>query len=148
MADGTDPDEAHALGISMKLADQFIQSNEASATGMQRQWIASGHSGVAPNAMTAFGNALHTVTDGTSPAHAGFQRWSGAWLPAAGHFLTEFRIRLSGAERDNAIGAARSAYLQTFGYDLYTQAIGERPLKPEVKSKIKFGDPVQDQQEQ
>ncbi len=31
-------------------------------------------------ALTAFGNALHTVTDRTSPSHAGEQKWSDpAW---------------------------------------------------------------------
>src|SRR5579864_1233649 len=57
MSNGTDPDEAHALGLSMQLADQFVESNEASARVAQADWIASGHTGVSPNALTAFGNA-------------------------------------------------------------------------------------------
>jgi RHS repeat-associated protein len=150
MSNGTDPDEAHALGLSMQLSDQFIQSNEASARVAQANWIASGHTGVSPNALTAFGNALHTVTDATSPAHAGFQSWSGAWLPAIAHVAREFRFSLTGSERANAIQAARAAYLNTFGLEMYYQATGERPLKPKVTSKIKFGDPVDnpDQQDQ
>lgn len=148
MSNGTDPDEAHALGLSMRLSDQFIGSNEANARVAQAEWIASGHTGVSPNALTAFGNALHTVTDATSPAHAGFQRWSGAWRPsAASHVAREFRYdpvgnHLTGAERNNAINAVQSAYLNTFGWQLYYQAIGEQPTTPVVKSKINFGPPV------
>jgi RHS repeat-associated protein len=143
LSNGTDPDEAHALGLSIQLADQFVQSNEANARASQAEWIASGHTGVSPNALTTFGNALHTVTDATSPAHAGFQGWSGAWLPAIVHVAREFRFNLTGAERDNAISAARSAYLDTFGLQLYLQAVGERPLTPKVESEIKFGQPVE-----
>ena len=29
-----------------------------------------------PDALTHFGHALHTVQDGTSPEHSGYQRWS------------------------------------------------------------------------
>jgi hypothetical protein len=52
-----------------------------------------------------------------------------------------------GAERDNAIQAARGAYLQTFGYELYMQAIGERPLTPKVPETIKYDVPDQPDQD-
>jgi RHS repeat-associated protein len=83
MSDGTDPDEFHRIGLASQLADWFIRTNEAAASQAQADWIASGHTGISPNALTAFGNALHAVADATSPTHEGYQPWSGCvkWLP-------------------------------------------------------------------
>jgi RHS repeat-associated protein len=83
MSNGNDPDTAHALGLSIQLSDQFIESQEADARVIQAEWIASGHTGIAPNALTAFGNAQHTVADSTSPAHEGHQPWGAAGLRSA-----------------------------------------------------------------
>jgi RHS repeat-associated protein len=96
----------------------YIHQNEQTAEQVQADWIASGHTGIAPGAMTAFGNALHTVTDMTSPAHEGYQLWYGTWdffgVTAAYHFLSESRI--SDARRNTAIAAARQTFMNTFGW--------------------------------
>jgi len=52
----------------------YIQQNEQNAKDIQAAWIASGHTGIEPGALAAFGNALHTITDEYSPPHAGFQK--------------------------------------------------------------------------
>ena len=56
------------------ISDDYIARNLDEAKEIQAEWIASGHTGIAPSALAALGNALHTITDGYSPAHAGFQK--------------------------------------------------------------------------
>jgi RHS repeat-associated protein len=95
-------------------AEGFITRSEDLARSVQAEWIATGHTGIAPAALTAFGNALHTIVDATSPSHRGFQAWYGKWnwrTPL--HLLRERRI--SPEQRNNAVAAARAAFRQTFG---------------------------------
>jgi RHS repeat-associated protein len=97
---------------------EYIDNNEESAEQIQADWVASGHTGIAPAALTAFGNALHTVTDKTSPAHEGYQRWYGVrdlfGVTAAYHFIRESNI--SDARRAAAVAAARRSFSLTFGF--------------------------------
>jgi len=118
----------------------YIHQNEQTAEQVQADWIASGHTGIAPGAMTAFGNALHTVTDMTSPAHEGYQLWYGTWdffgVTAAYHFLSESRI--SDARRNTAIAAARQTFMNTFGWMALQNATDG--LTPKVTHKICYPD--------
>ncbi|MGA3093247.1 MAG: RHS repeat-associated core domain-containing protein [Terriglobales bacterium] len=118
----------------------YIHQNEQTAEQIQADWVASGHTGIAPGAMTAFGNALHTVTDMTSPAHEGYQRWYGTWdyfgVTAAYHFLSESRI--SDARRNMAIAAARQTFMNTFGWMALQNATDG--LTPKVTHKICYTD--------
>lgn len=113
MRDGTtnqSPAEAKQLG------DDFIAKNERNAQKIQAAWIASGHTGIAPAALTAFGNALHTITDRLSPAHAGYQPWYGQskFNPSAWwHYSREFEM--SDDQMQAAVSAAQQAFQQTFG---------------------------------
>jgi hypothetical protein len=138
MSNGNDPDEAHALGEAIVETDQFIDRNEADARVAQANWIASGHTGVSPNALAAFGNALHTVQDGTSPAHMGHQRWRGEWaymgLPALWHVMRE--AIATPAQRRNAVEQSRQAFLNTFGFMELMFAMDG--LQPQVTSTIKY----------
>ena len=124
-----------------KNAATFIQGNEQSAQRQQAAWIASGHTGIAPGALTAFGNALPTIEDGTSPAHRGFHPWYGAWPgPALGHVLRE--SVMFPWQKQNSVDAARQAFLQTFG-DLLPSwqsalLFGFPQTVPDVHSKICF----------
>lgn len=98
--------------------DAFIAEKEQEARKIQADWIASGHTGIAPAALTAFGNALHTVTDRESPAHAGYQPWYGEpWWSSDAllHFALEANPRNPGVGR--AVRAAQGAFQQTFGFD-------------------------------
>jgi RHS repeat-associated protein len=119
MSDGEhhqDPMEAQQQG------DAFINNNEQAAQQAQADWIASGQTGVAPNALTAFGNALHTVEDRTSPAHEGNQPWYGSWhWSAVQHVWAERSINQN--QMNNSVASARYAYFCTFGLDLYLLAI-------------------------
>jgi RHS repeat-associated protein len=100
------------------MANDYIRSNEEKAAELQAQWVASGHTGFSPEALSAFGNALHTISDMTSPAHEGFQYWYGPWykhpFSAAYHFSREgfymSQWRKEWAEKD-----ARNAFKKTFG---------------------------------
>ena len=104
----------------------YINQNERSAAQIQADWVASGHTGISPDALAAFGNALHTVTDMTSPEHEGYQRWHGKWdlfgATAAYHFFGESYI--SRARKAAAEAAARQAFLKTFGSQALQNATG------------------------
>jgi RHS repeat-associated protein len=117
MSDATNPNGV--VDSSNKMVD-FITDNEQSAQQIQANWIKSGQTGIAPNAMTVFGNALHTVTDGTSPAHEGMQGWYGAAYDPFGSAFHVFReigiFFFTKARQEQAIGAAHQAYLETFGF--------------------------------
>lgn len=154
MSNGNDPDTAHALGLAMQLTDRFIQDNEAAARVAQSEWIAAGHTGISPKALTAFGNALHTVMDSTSPAHEGFQPWSGCWAPfclnGAWHAFRERPALYTGDVKANAIQAARQAFHDTFMLPSWQDALiwglpssGIPSGIPDVQSTIKFGAPPQ-----
>ncbi|MHB8753518.1 MAG: hypothetical protein ACYC92_00960 [Candidatus Acidiferrales bacterium] len=107
-----DPMEAQQQG------DAFIARQEPDAQKIQADWLKSGHTGIAPAALTHFGNALHTILDRKSPAHKGNQPWYGQskWDPSAWlHFLHESYI--TSTELKDAINAAQQAFRQTFGMD-------------------------------
>jgi RHS repeat-associated protein len=97
-------------------ADQFIDQQVQDAQKAQADWVAQGHTGISPKALTAFGNALHTVTDRTSPAHQGEQPWANKpkWhYTTIGHFLRE--AWRSPSQVQSSDNAARSLFLTTFG---------------------------------
>jgi RHS repeat-associated protein len=122
-------------------ADEFISRSERLAQRIQAKWIASGHTGIAPAALTAFGNALHTITDRLSPAHAGYQPWYGqsklspsAWW----HWVRESDI--SQGQKDAAVSAARQAFWETFAleyaqFDILRLQLGQ-PQRAEVTSRV------------
>lgn len=118
------------------LTSYYIDNNEQTAEQIQADWIASGHTGIAPGAMTAFGNALHTVTDMTSPAHEKHQSWYGPWdffgVTAAYHFVSESWI--SDARKNMAIAGARENFMNTFGRMALQNAIDG--LTPQVTHRI------------
>ncbi len=112
MSDGMslqNPQQAEQMG------DAFIAQNEHDAKQIQAAWIASGHTGIAPAALTAFGNALHTITDRTSPAHKGNQPWFGIGNAQALAHAARERSN-NGTQMKDATSAARSAFLDTFGF--------------------------------
>jgi RHS repeat-associated protein len=136
MSNGNDPDAAHAFGLGIELSDQFIDRSEADARAIQAAWIASGHTGIAPNAMIAFGRAQHTVADSTSPSHKGHQPWGCTWC-ASGlwHVLRENSMRYRGARKTATVGAVGQAYLDTFGFMELMHAMDG--LRPKVTSILK-----------
>jgi hypothetical protein len=97
-------------------ADNYIDGQVQAAQQAQADWEAQGHTGIAPAALTAFGNALHTTTDRTSPAHEGEQPWPGKpkWhYTSIIHFIREaWRTPTQVQASDSA---ARSLFQRTFG---------------------------------
>ncbi|HEY6333146.1 MAG TPA: hypothetical protein VI756_27735, partial [Blastocatellia bacterium] len=83
------------------------------------------------SALTAFGKALHTITDGFSPAHAGFQVWYGVSAdPIFGPALIALAWEHSEREKEipdpvlqDVIAAVRKAFGDVFGQDKLNQAI-------------------------
>jgi len=127
MSDGVhnqDPAEAQAEG------DAFIAQNEHDAQQIQAEWVAEGNTGIAPAALTAFGNALHTIEDRTSPAHVGNQPWYGTKgiknkYRALQHVRREATI--NSAQMRGSVAAAQQAFRQTFGDEFEWLAIQQRP---------------------
>jgi RHS repeat-associated protein len=105
--------------------NDFIEQNEHDAKETQADWIASGHTGIAPAALAAFGNAAHAIADEYSPAHTGFQKvnhWTIAW-----HILRETTFfGLHKQQQQQAAGAIQNAFFNTFGTDLGNQATHEK----------------------
>ncbi len=103
----------------------YIQQNEQNAKDIQAAWIASGHTGIAPGALAAFGNALHTITDEYSPAHAGFQKVH--WYSYPLHWREGLAmVGMYGNSTRSAQAAARTAFYDVFGSDLGQQATHEK----------------------
>jgi hypothetical protein len=142
MSNGNDPDRAHAIGLAAQLEDQFIQQKEAEARVAQREWIASGNTGLSPRALTIFGNRAHPTMDATSPEHEGYQPWTNCW-PGSGwkcisggpHAIYENPFRYSGERKTRTINDVRQAFQDTFGFFELMHAIDG--LTPSVHSTIK-----------
>lgn len=132
MSDGTtNPPQDRA--VARQEADDYISGQVEVAQKAQADWEASGHTGIAPAALTAFGNALHTTTDRTSPSHQGEQPWRNKpWYSqeTRTHVLGESSI--TDAQKGNAIDAARALYLRTFGMRFWWT----QPLREKVTHKI------------
>jgi RHS repeat-associated protein len=112
-----------AQGDAKKTAD-WISQNEHDAGELQQQWIDSGHTGLCPAALQAFGNALHTITDMTSPSHEGGQHWRDNYgdLRTYWHVLREIVPTDSNKRRQQtAIQNAQRAFWQVFGSGCHTE---------------------------
>jgi RHS repeat-associated protein len=112
-----------AQGDAQKTAD-WISQNEHDAEELQQQWIDSGHTGLCPAALQAFGNALHTITNMTSPSHEGGQHWTDNYgdLRTNWHVLREIVPTDSNKRRQQtAIQNAQRAFWQVFGSGCHTE---------------------------
>jgi hypothetical protein len=122
--------------------EDWIDQNEHDAKDLQDAWLASGHSGICPAALAAFGNALHTIADERSPAHAGFQKvngWTIAW-----HVLREQNLfHQHDGKVKHAIGDAQSAFYLVFG-----TALGDQATHESGKMRIIDWQPLPDQTQQ
>jgi RHS repeat-associated protein len=129
-SEDNDPEGPNGMWNPKYDTDDWIEQNEHNAKEIQADWIASGHTGISPAALAAFGNAAHTITDSYSPAHAGYQKvnhWTITW-----HVLRE--TTLFGGhkkEQQQAIGA-----LQTAFYDVFGSAAGDQATHEKVTSRI------------
>lgn len=101
---------------AQRKGDDFISQQVQTAQQAQADWEAQGHTGIAPAALTAFGNALHTVTDRTSPSHEGNQPWyNDPWYNKRTRTHIEGETTISAARRAAAQNAARQLFHRTFG---------------------------------
>jgi hypothetical protein len=92
---------------------------------------------IKPAALNEFGQALHTVTDRTSPAHTNQngnpREWSGipvtpGEINAAQQHADE-EANITPEQMNTAVNAAREAFRQTFGQAAHDQAT--KPPEPE-----------------
>lgn len=113
MSDGTtnqDPMAAQQMG------DNFISQQVQTAQQAQADWEAQGHTGIAPTALQAFGNALHTATDRTSPSHRGNQPWhNDPWYNKRTRDHVAGEATINASDRRAADNAARQLFQRTFG---------------------------------
>ena len=83
------------------LSNNYIGSELNAAVTAQLAYEANGGTGYSDDALTHFGHALHTVTDSTSPEHAGYQPWYCYYcISAVEHWHTEENSARSSNGRD------------------------------------------------
>lgn len=101
-----------------RLSAEFIESNQRQAQQRQMEFERRGGRGISDDALDFFGNALHTVTDATSPAHEGYQVWDLNPFHMRAHERRESAV---GQDRiDEAARQARELFRETFGEALLT----------------------------
>ncbi|WP_223629198.1 RHS repeat domain-containing protein [Thermomonas beijingensis] len=107
-------------------SQKFISGQEAAAKKEQGK-MPSSVDGLKSESLTSAGNAMHTATDGTSPAHTDSNGdpkvWSGLAHPAAAYQHSQAEAAISNAQMDTAVNAAQAVFRATYGDDLYQQAI-------------------------
>lgn len=139
-----DPESATGAYNPTYQTNDFIDQNEHDAKDIQADWIASGHTGIAPAALAAFGNAAHTIADEYSPAHTGFKKvnhWTIGW-----HILRE--TTLFGGhnkQHQDAAGSIQSAFFDTFGANAGDQATHEKVTSPIIYNPEPDPNPPQQQ---
>jgi hypothetical protein len=110
------------------LMEGFIADNEKAAAAAQSAHAAKGGQGLANDALTGLGNALHPVMDSSSPGHAGFQQWTGSGLVGQkllAHGAKELTINTQ--QLNTAVAAVRAEYLKLFGAEALRLATTTRP---------------------
>jgi hypothetical protein len=100
------------------------------ARELQQEYEKNGGKGFSPEALYAIGVGIHTVTDSTSPAHAGYQVWHGLdsaldLIRGASHAARESEI--TPEQRREAINKGRAVFQMAFGSKL--SAIAFKPKK-------------------
>jgi len=127
---GQSPEEAK------KAINKEIQDNERAAQQFQSAFQKTGQPGLSATAILEFGNALHTVTDRTSPTHTDANGnpmvWPGIPIPGTSTFKqdldyaekhAEGEKNISDEQMNNAVTAAREEFRRTFGEDAYKLVI-------------------------
>jgi RHS repeat-associated protein len=112
--------------------EDFIGTEEHLAQGMQKTTPADA-SKINDRSLDMFGNAAHTVADGTSPAHVDAQGNPLPWdpySPSAVKAHEEAESTISSDEMDAAINALRKAFQQTYGQTAAQQAATPPPQPP------------------
>jgi len=111
-----------SVADATKESDDFIAANEHKASRLQAEWKAAGHEGMCPEALKAFGNALHTIEDRNSPAHAGFQPWFGT---DSVHGFFNAMIHVS---REGSITAQQLRYAEQVAIQEFEKTFGNPTL--------------------
>jgi RHS repeat-associated protein len=113
MSDGTTNQDPM---VAQQMGDDFISQQVQTAQQAQADWEAQGHTGIAPAALTAFGNALHTATDRTSPSHRGNQPWKNEpWYKKSTRDHVAGEATINANDRRAAQNAAQQLFHRTFG---------------------------------
>jgi RHS repeat-associated protein len=105
-------------------AGQFINDNVEQAQDLRRR---NDMYSVWPS-LYYFGRAFHTVSDMTSPAHEGYQRWDGGLFHpynTGRHIGSEWSI--SNFRMGLAVGATLALYRYTYGHQALQRATGYTP---------------------
>ena len=127
---GEDPRSARQAALEfIDQQESFAQASQGKATNRA--------SDISDASLREFGRALHTLTDGTSPAHVdgrGDPRdWSGLPVSFGGYAtVTQHNAEessMSPHELQNAVSAAQGAFRQTYGNATAQQAIS-KPRDP------------------
>jgi hypothetical protein len=126
------PDQSEI--VARHAADNFIGLQEQLARKAAPGGCKDGYQKLGGDALWEFGQALHTITDMTSPAHEGFQIWYGPPYPTGITAVDAYRygnwlryverhhqqetldvLNADPIQRKRIIEAARKAFADTFG---------------------------------
>jgi hypothetical protein len=118
--------EGKAFEHAMRAPDQSVEDARAAyddfvSTELDKAYVTQfyfednqpGGDGLKPDALVAFGKALHAILDSTSPAHEGFQVWNYNLWDIQSHAAREYTI--SDDQMRAAIYRARLAFNVAFG---------------------------------
>lgn len=96
--------------------NDFVKNNEDAANNLQIYMSDpdTEFTTLTPEALEAFGAALHAIEDSLSPAHAGFQVWDYNPIHIVQHHFNENSI--SPQQMQNAVNAARGAFNSAFSF--------------------------------
>jgi RHS repeat-associated protein len=123
--------------------DANIKGHQRAAQRAQGETPPSQVNQITPGALNEFGQALHTVTDRTSPAHTDANgnpmEWAGipvtpAEVAAASQHAAE-EANITAEQMDAAVKAARESFREAFGDVALQEAVSEPQPEEAAKEK-------------
>jgi RHS repeat-associated protein len=101
----------------------FINGKESAATNAMNASKTTSASGLNKDALTAVGDAMHTESDKTSPAHTDAQGNPREWIIMDFQEHNKEESTISPAQMDSAVKAEQQVFQKSFGADITKQAI-------------------------
>ena len=106
---------AESADAAARATQNYIDTEMAAAVSAQIAYENNGGKGYSDDALTHFGHAEHTITDETSPEHAGYQPWYCSFCRSGvEHIRAEGRSAVSSAAKDEEarhLAYVRAAWL-------------------------------------
>jgi len=101
----------------------FISEKESEATNAMTAGKTTTASGLSKDALTAVGDAIHTESDKTSPAHTDAAGNPREWIIRNFQQHNKEEATITPGQMDSAVKAERQVFQKAFGTDITNQAI-------------------------